>query len=226
MQGVILAAGRGVRMLELTEHCPKPMLLIHDKPKLEYTLDTLPNAITEIIVVIGYRGDMIRAYFGDIHKGKPIRYVEQTELNGTGGTMHLIENIVEEKFLVLMGDDLYRKDDLERMLAHDLSVLACEVEDSSQFGVLEIDRDGKLVKIIERPHASEYTLVNAGAYVLNSHFFEYPLVPISEKEFGLPQTLVQMRDKHDIIVERTKHWFPIGSPEALREAQKRITEFL
>ena len=226
MQAVILAAGRGVRMGVLTENCPKPMLLIGGKPKLEYSLEALPDSITEIILIIGYHGDVIREYFGNFFGGKPIRYVEQAELNGTGGTIHLLKDIVYEKFLVLMGDDLYRKADLERMLGSDLAVLACEMEDSSQFGVLEIDVEGKLVRIIEKPHAPEYKLVNTGAYVLNTHFFEYPLVPISEKEFGLPQTLVQMRDKYAIAVERTKYWFPIGTPEALEEAQTKINEFL
>lgn len=226
MQAVILAAGRGVRMGVLTENCPKPMLPIGGKPKLEYSLRALPDAITEIILIVGYRGEMIREYFGDMFEGKPIRYVEQAELNGTGATIHLLKDIVRGKFLVVMGDDLYQKADLEKMLGYDLAVLACEMEDSSQFGVLEIDSEGKLVKIVEKPHNPEDKLVNTGAYVLNEHFFEYPLVPISEKEFGLPQTLIQMRDKYDIAVERTKVWFPIGTPEALEEAQTKIKMFL
>jgi NDP-sugar pyrophosphorylase family protein len=69
-------------------------------------------------------------------------------------------------------------------------------------------------------------LVNTGAYVLNPHFYEYPLVPVSATEFGLPQTMVQMLGKYDIAVLRTTHWFPIGTPETLEEAQTRINEFL
>lgn len=226
MQAVILAAGRGVRMGDLTDHCPKPMLPIGGKPKLEYSLRALPDAVTEVILIIGYRGDMIREYFGGEFDGRTIRYVEQRELNGSGGAIHLTKDMIEGKFLVLMGDDLYRREDLERILKHDLSVLACEMEDSSQFGVLEIDGRGRLVSIVERPHSPEYTLVNTGAYVLSGDFFEYPLVPISDKESGLPQTLVQMSDKYDIVVERTTTWFPIGSPEALEKAQTKIKEFL
>lgn len=213
-------------MGKLTEHTPKPMLLIGDKPKLEHSLLMLPDAITEIILIVGYRGDIIREYFGNFYNGKPIRYVEQKVFDGTGGAIQLVKDIVYDKFLVSMGDDLYRKEDLTRMLQYDLAVLACEMEDSSQFGVLQVDEAGKLVRIIEKPHAPEYTLVNTGAYVLNQHFFDYPLVPISDTEFGLPQTMVQMLGTHDIVVEKTKFWFPIGTPEALAEAQTKINEFL
>ena len=213
-------------MGELTENMPKPMLAILGKPKLEYSLQVLPDTIDEIIFIVGYHSDVIKSYFGNFYNGKPIRYVEQSILNGTGGAIHLVKDMVDEKFLVLNGDDLYRKEDIEQMLENELVVLACEMEDSSQFGVLQIDEEGKLVRIIEKPHSPEYKLVNTGAYVLNKHFFEYPLVPISEKEFGLPQTLVQMRDRYAIVVVRTTFWFPIGTPEALAEAQTKINEFL
>ena len=226
MQCIILAAGKGVRMGKLTENCPKSMLPIAGRPKLEHSLRMLPDAVTEVILVVGYLGGVIRKHFGTEFDGKMIRYVEQQELNGSGGAIHLVKNMVEGKFLVCMGDDLYRKADLERMLQNNLAVLACEVEDSSQFGVLETDEEGTLVGIIERPHSAQHTLVNTGAYVLNKHFFEYPLVSISDTEYGLPQTLTQMRNTYAIVVERTTTWFPIGDPEALLAAQLKINDFL
>lgn len=210
----------------LTDHTPKPMLPILGKPKIAHTVEMLPECVTEVIFIVGYLGDQVRTYFGDSYAGRSIRYIEQKELNGTGGAIHLARDITREKFLVLNGDDLYHKDDLERLLAHDLALLACEVEDSSQFGVLETDHTGKLVRIIERPHDGSIKLVNTGAYVLTQSFYEYPLIPISDKEFGLPQTLIEMRQTHPIRVERATTWFPIGSPEAQADAQERIKDFL
>lgn len=227
MQAVILAAGRGTRMGVLTEACPKPMLPISGKPMLEWKLEMLPDAIDEVIITIGYLGEQIEAYFGTEWRGRKIRYVRHEKLDGTGGSISLVhkQGFLSGSVLVTMGDDLYWKNDLERLMQHDLAVLACEMEDSSQFGVLDTDVDGKLKRIIERPHAPEYKLVNTGAYMLNEHFFEYPLVPISETEYGLPQTMVQMVDRQSIAVERTKMWFPIGDPEALKKAQEKIVEF-
>jgi bifunctional UDP-N-acetylglucosamine pyrophosphorylase/glucosamine-1-phosphate N-acetyltransferase len=210
----------------LTEDIPKPMLPIRGIPKLEYTLRALPIEVTEVVFVVGYLGEKIREHFGKSWSGKRILYAEQEKLNGSGGALHLVRKLVRGRFLVIMGDDLYLKQDLERLMRHDLAVLACRVEDSSQFGVLKTDEAGKLVSIIERPHDPSLKLVNTGAYMLSENFFEYPLVSISETEYGLPQTLVMMRDKHDIAVEETKIWFPIGNPEALSEAQRVIGKFV
>jgi len=223
---VILAAGRGTRMNHLCNNCPKPMLAIQGKPKLEYTLDTLPENVDEVIFIVGYLKRIIQDHFGSEYKGKKIRYVEQKELNGTGGAIHLVKNMIQRRFLVLMGDDLYMKRDLERMAQHDLAVLAYEMEDSSQFGVLRTDKHQVLQEIVERPHDPAYKLVNTAAYMLNEEFFAYPLVQISEKETGLPQTLVTMRDnEHTIIVEKATQWLPIGDPQALEKAQKEIDHF-
>ncbi|MGB5019027.1 MAG: sugar phosphate nucleotidyltransferase [Candidatus Moraniibacteriota bacterium] len=226
MQCVILAAGRGVRMGALTEQTPKPMLPIRGIPKLEYTLRALPVEVTEVVFIIGYLGEKIREHFGKSFDGRRITYVEQEKLNGSGGAMHLVKDVVRGKFLVIMGDDLYRREDLEKLMQHDLAVLACEVEDSNPFGVLETDVDGKLLSIIERPHDGTVKLVNTGAYMLHENFFQYPLVSISETEYGLPQTLVSMRDQYTIAVEQTKTWFPIGTPEALAEAERVIEKFV
>ena len=226
MQCVILVAGRGVRMGELTQDTPKPMLKIRGIPKLEYTLRALPAEVTEVIFVIGYLGGIIREHFGKHWDGRRITYVEQVRLNGTGGAIHLARNLVRGRFLVINGDDLYLREDLERLMRYDLAVLACAVGDSDPFGVLETDMDGKLVSIIERPHDGTVKLVNTGAYMLNEKFFDYPLVSISQTEYGLPQTLTSMRSEHDIAVEVTKTWFPIGTPEALSEAERIIEKFV
>jgi len=124
MQCVILVAGRGTRMGKLTSDCPKPMLPIKGRPKLVYILENLPEEIDEVILVIGYLGEQIRNFFGDEHNGLRIKYIEQKELNGSAGAVSLTKNFITDKFLVLMGDDLYLKDDLEKVLVYDWALLA------------------------------------------------------------------------------------------------------
>ncbi|MCX6764023.1 MAG: sugar phosphate nucleotidyltransferase [Candidatus Moranbacteria bacterium] len=225
MQAVILAAGRGKRMKNLTNGKPKPMLSVNGVPVLEYKIQILPKSINEIIFVVGYCGEHIMNHFGKEFDGRRIRYVFQTRLNGTGGAMHLVKSIVEDKFLVMMGDDLYHKRDIKKILKHNLAVLAREVEDPSRFGVLETNRRGYLESITEKPKKAKGHLVNTGMYVLTKNFFNYDLVPIGGGEYGLPQTLATMSDKHPIKVLKATFWHPVTSPEDLAEAEKIIHKF-
>jgi glucose-1-phosphate thymidylyltransferase len=225
MQIVILTAGRGTRMRELTDNVPKNMLLIKDRPILAYKLEALPAEIDEVIFVIGYLGKQIRNYFGDFCAGKKISYVVQEKLNGSGGAVHLVKELVRDDFLVMNGDDLYLKKDIENISKRELALLGLEIAESNKFGVIEIDQAGNLKKIIERGEVIETALANVGLYKLNKKFFDYPLVDIGNGEFGLPQTLAVMAKDFPVKVEKAGDWFPIGDPEQLEKAQEIIGKF-
>ncbi len=226
MQAVILAAGRGERMGKLTKNCPKPMLLIKNKPKLAWTLENLPKEISEVILVIGYLGEQIKNFFGEEYAGRKIKYVEQEKLNGSAGAVRLAQPLIQGKFLVLMGDDLYLKSDLERMLKEDWAILVKEVQNAERFGLVSQDKNGYLTGVVERPHNQKEGLINTGAYVLQPEFFQAKLVPISETEYGLPQTLVSMYSKYKTKLIKATKWQPVGSPEDLKSAEKKIWEFI
>ena len=226
MQIVILAAGNGKRMGKLTKNVPKPMLKIKGKPLLEHKINALPKEIDEVILVIGYQGGQIMNYFKKRFGGRKIQYFFQKELNGTGGALYLVKSVLDERFLVMMGDDLYHKRDVRKIMKYELAVLAHAVDDPGNFGVLKANRKGYLVDIVERPKNSKNNLVNAALYSLTREFFEYEPVSIGQGEFGLPQTLVKMTDKHKVKVEKATLWHPIGFPEDLEKAEKIIHKFI
>lgn len=228
MQCIILAAGRGTRMGALCDDTPKPMLPIEGKPKLAYSIEMLPDEITEVILIVGYLKEKIMDFFGDSYKGRKIRYVVHDTIDGTGKVLHSAKDILEDRFLVTMGDDFYQKSDLEKLIQNELGVLALEMKDVSSMAVLEIDALGALEHILEAPHTSSSHLVNTGAYMLTKDFFHYPLVPKSpgSKEYGLPQTMMQMRDKKNIFVVRATDWFPLGDPQAYNKVEQRLQDFL
>lgn len=226
MQAVIMAAGEGTRMRPLTLKTPKPMLLVKGKPLLEWTISFLPDEIDEVIIIVNYLADQIKNYFGSEWKGRKIRYVVQKELNGTGGAVRACKEILRDKFLVINGDDLFFKEDLEKLCREELAAMAFEVEDPSKFGVFKMDGEGNLLDIVEKPESKENRLANIGAYVLDKNFFDYDLVQITDKEFGLPQTLAKMTDKREVKVVPTTHWFPVGSSDDLARAQTEIDKFI
>ncbi len=225
-QAVILAAGKGTRMRPLTYKIPKPMLPIKGKPLLEYTLESLPDQIEEIILVVNYLGEQIKSHFKNSRQGKKITYVRHDELDGTGGAVYCAKDLLKGNFLVLNGDDLYFKPDLEKLIREKLAVLAYEVEDPTKYGVLKTDEEGNLVDVIEKPKTKEFRLINTGAFALTREFFNYELVSIGGGEYGLPQTLAKMADKCKIKVVPAKQWLPVGCPEDLKKAEEAIVNFV
>lgn len=227
MYCVILAAGLGTRMGELTENCPKPMLLIHEKPKLAYSIEMLPLVVTDVVLVVGYLKEQIMEYFGQWYEGRRIHYVMQNIYNGTAGAVQLCSDVIdEERFLVIMGDDLYMRDDLERLLHHDQSLLASLTSRAENFGLVDTDARSFLTGVVERPHDKKEGLINTGAYFLRRDYFYTKMVQISEKEYGLPQTLATMYPKHKTKVVEATHWFSIGNPQDLQRAQEEIFTFI
>lgn len=228
MKAVLLAAGKGKRMQPLTLTTPKPLLKVLGKPILEYTFEALPDEIDEVYVIVGYLQEQIREHFGKEWHGRNIHYVEQIENMGTGDAVMRVREYCrrDEKFLVLNGDDLYHKADLEEMIQHNWVLLASQVENPSRFGVLQVDREGFLVDIIEKPRIPSGDLINAGAYVIDANYFDAPLVSIKGDEYGLPQTLQKM--VHDglihLRVQIATFWFPLGYPVDILEAEKALRE--
>src|SRR5687768_11120918 len=108
MKALIFAAGKGVRMMPLTAEKPKPLLEVLGRPLLERIIEVLPREIVEIVLVVGYKGDMIRGRFGHSFGGRRIAYVEQAEQLGTGDALMLCKHAIEpgERFLVVYADDL------------------------------------------------------------------------------------------------------------------------
>lgn len=219
-----MAAGLGTRLRPLTETVPKPLLPIAGKPILEWGIDRLPDQIGEVILVVGYLQEQIRGHFGETWHGRRIRYVEQADLKGTGNAVHCCRKVLDDRFLVMNGDDLYSTNDISEAAKCPLAILAKETENAGRFGSLRTDGDGNLVAIEENAD-DRIGLVNTGLYVLSQEFFGYDLVPIKcGKEFGLPQTLAVMSKDFPVTVVRAGFWLPIGYPEDLSRATEILSE--
>lgn len=208
-------------MNHLTEGTPKPMLKIGDKNLLEYKIERLPDSVTEIIFVIGYKGDQIRAHFGDSFLGRKIQYVVQEKLEGTGRALWEAKNLLQKKFMVMNGDDIYAKEDLEKCLLYDWALLAKRRKSKNEQGArIVLNAEGKLKNIIEDSNQTtedrKLNLINAGVYVLSRPFFEYKLVKLpGRSEWGLPQTVALLAKKFPVQIVETDFWIPVTSPADL-----------
>src|SRR3989344_7915186 len=108
MQAVILAAGEGKRLRPLTLDRPKPMIELLGKPILEHTIENLPSAINELVIVVGYKSEKIKNHFGNNWKGRSIVYVEQNmPPTGTAHALFTARRALKPgRFLSLMGDNI------------------------------------------------------------------------------------------------------------------------
>ncbi len=223
MQAVILAAGLGTRLRPLTYTTPKPLLKIGDQTLIDITLAALPKEVDEIFLVVNYLRDQIIAHVGDVSNGRPVQYVVQDPLTGTGGAIELLKIQLHDRFLVLNGDDLYSSIALDEMLTHPTSILLSETDKPLLAGA-KLDTNRKFIGLVESTNAISYRV--CGAYLLDQAYFSYPPVEIMASEhieLGLPQTLAQLGAQHPVDVVITNQWYPIGTPEELemvREVKK------
>ncbi len=215
MQAIILAAGKSTRTYPLTLTKPKPLLKIGQKTLLEHNLEQLDGLFDEVVLVIGYKKEMITNFVGKIqnkYKFK-IRLVEQKEQLGTGHALLQVKDIVKDKFLLMMGDDLYSKRDVENCIKHDYCVLAKKVKDPSNFGVLEVI--GRNVKnIIEKPQLRFSDLANCALYVLDKKIFDEieKLKKSKRNEYELTSAIKLLAQKIDVPYVLAKEWIPVGYP--------------
>ncbi len=220
MKALVLAAGDGKRLRPLTEDRPKPMIFLNGKPLLEYILNELPDAITDLIIIVGYRGEKIREYFGDVWKGKTITYIEQKERLGTAHAVHMAkEHLLHEKFFLLNADDIGDKSSFEQGLQYEYCLFVNEHEDPKRFGVVELNADGTLKKITEKPEHPATKLVSTGTMVLSPGIFDIPLVRHPNGEHYIVDSLAGILAKQPIQVIRQKSWVTVTFPEDIPKTE-------
>jgi len=213
-------------MAPLTDEIPKPMLTVCNKNLLEWKLEALPKEITSVILVVGYKKEVIKNYFGNMWNHLPVTYIEHEILDGTGGAINLCKEHIVDRALIMMGDDVYTKEDLEKLVAHDFSIL---VEDQGEKSLQNqggkvLEKDGLLTGLNEglSQTGASSTLVNTGAYTISKQYFDYPPVRFSETEYGLPHTLVSFCHIVPIRVVQATEWIQVTTPACLEKAEQRL----
>jgi len=221
MQAVILAAGASTRTYPLTLTKPKPLLKVANKALLEHNLDNLKGLVDEIILVVGYKKDMIKDFLTDKYENLKIKFVHQQEQLGTGHALLSAEKYIENEFILLFADDLYSKEDIKKLLKNKYSILTKEVENPELFGVVK-ENNGILLDIIEKPQMHISNLISTGLYKFDKKIF--PLlkkVKKSErKEYEMTDAIRELAIVENIHCVQGRQWLPIGYPWDLLKADK------
>lgn len=221
MQAAILAAGKSTRTYPLTIARPKPLLKAANKTLLEHNLDNLNGFVDEVIVIVGYKKNMIKHYIGSKYKNLKIKYVEQKRQLGTGHAVSLLEPYIKDRFVLLMGDDIYLREDIESCTKNKYSILTTKTKNPENFGVV-IEKNGMLADFVEKPKKFISDIISAAMYSLDRKIF-YHLKKIKtsrRNEIELPDAIKLLAKEEKIHCVRARQWLPVGFPEDLLKADK------
>jgi len=224
---VLMVGGLGTRLRPLTEHIPKPMLKVGNKPILEtIILNFKKYGFTEIILSVSYKSEIIENYFGDgSNFGVNIKYVHEDKRMGTAGALSLIREKLNEPFFVMNGD-LLTNINFEHMMDYHMSnssiatMGAREYDFQVPYGVVNVE--GIDIKSIEEKPIHNF-YVSGGIYVLDSKVLEF----IPENEFfDMPTLFKKVIEKNlkSISFPIREYWLDIGRMEEFEKANNEYHE--
>jgi dTDP-glucose pyrophosphorylase len=232
-KAVLLAAGRGTRMRNLTEALPKPMLDVRGKPVLQYIVEGLrDNGLTNFLIVVGWRAEVVKEFFGDGSKlGVRIEYQTQTVQDGTGKVVELARTFTgEDAFVLSYGDILVAPENYQKLgvaLADAEAVLTVKrSDDVSQGGAVFLNEKFELTDLREKPAPGEPTSpwYNAGVYAFRPSIFDYiaKLRPSPRGEYELTDAVreLALAGRKVQALEIDGDWADVRDPEILAQLNR------
>ncbi|HYH54932.1 MAG TPA: NDP-sugar synthase [Solirubrobacterales bacterium] len=233
MQAIVLVGGEGTRLRPLTSDVPKPAVTLVDRPFLAYAIEWLgAHGVSEVVLACGFLPDVLRQTLGeDERAGVSITYVAEPEPLGTAGAIRFAADALgdrlEDRFLALNGDVLADLDLSALVRAHAergarASIGLHPVEDSSAYGLVRCDEEGRVLEFLEKTGEAVPGEINAGAYVLERSVLD--LVPVGQAVSIEREVFPRLVGDglHGLLLEG--YWMDIGTPERYLQASWDILE--
>ncbi len=228
MKAVIMAGGKGSRLLPLTKDMPKPMVKLIDKPILEYIIELLvKHNITDINIALGYMPEKIIEYFGDGSAfGVNITYFVENQPLGTAGCVKGCLNSREDDFLVISGDAFteinltkainfhYAKESL-------FTIISQPHYNPVGLGLLDIDENFCVTAFIEKPEKIQPSLISTGIYIINKNAMT--LVPENTKYDFAKELIPRLLGQVYAYVDYS-YWTDIGTLSSYYATNLKIAE--
>jgi len=223
---VIMAGGKGTRLMPFTQIIPKPLIPVGDKSMIEVIMKEYNKyGISNFYISVNYKASMIKAYFKDINHNYNIKYIEEDKPLGTAGALKFVKNEFNKPFFVSNCDIIIKGDYADIYNFHlegeyDITLVASMQHYAIPYGVCEISKGGQLNRIKEKP---EYDLlVNTGMYILKPTILNY----IPENQFyhitHLIETVKSKGGKVGVFPVSEKSWIDIGQ---MAEYKKNMNIF-
>lgn len=238
MKGIILAAGKGTRLYPMTYPICKPLLPIYDKPMLYYPLDVLLRAeIRDILIITPPQGEMefFRRLLGDGSSlGVRISYMEQPVARGIADAMILSEEFVDgDRACLVLGDNVFFSPQFEDSLKKAIEIeegaviFGYYVEDPRPFGVVELDENGNVISLEEKPENPKSNYIVPGLYFYDGRAAQLAnqLTPSARGELeitDLNKEYMRQGKLKAVVLDREFTWYDAGTADNLLVAASAI----
>ena len=241
-KGIILAAGKGTRLMPATIPASKPLLPLYDKPMIYYPLETLIRIGIKDILFIVQEEDLpiFKKTFGSgDHVGLNFSYEIQKIQKGIADAYFIAEEFLQGSPSVLaLSDNVflgnkyfeYASSALDKMLKTGASVFGLPVPDPEKFGVIELDQNDKIIDIVEKPAVPKSNLIIPGMYFFNSMASSYAktLKPSPRGELEITDLIKIYLNMQNLSLQRLDEsivWHDTGNAEALLSASQKVRQF-
>lgn len=225
MEAVILVGGLGTRLRPVVSDIPKAMAPVNGRPFLEYQLAYLKNnGINRVILAVGYKKDSIISHFGNEFFQMKIAYAKEEKPLGTGGAiLNALPLVREQQFFILNGDTMFeislnKLQKVHREKKADLTLALRKVQDTSRYGAVTNDDNGRINGFLEKGEAKGEGLINGGIYFGNRKFFEQ----ISyQGKFSFEKEVLEQeyRQQKFYGIGFENYFLDIGIPDDYKRAQ-------
>ena len=226
MKAVILAGGKGERLMPLTKHNPKPMLIVGSKSILHHQIELLKSiGIKDIIICGYYLFDKIKDYFGDGSKfGVNIIYCEEESMMGTGGALKNAEPYIEGTFLMLYGDTMIDMD-LNKMVEFHKSkkalatvIVVPDVSHPEDSDLLDLNPDNRIIRFYKKPHKKIRSKIGKSSiFVIEKEIFKY----VSKEKHSFDSDdfprLIKGHKMYGYMIEKNEYVRDIGTMERYKK---------
>ncbi len=232
MKAIIPVAGAGTKLRPHTYTQPKALIPLAGKTILSIIVDQLLEAgINEFIFIVGYLGTKIQDYVSDKYPGLNVRFVFQNERQGIGHAILLTRDLVgDDEIFIVLGDTICEYD-IRSVVEKQVSTLGVKrVDDPRDFGVAEIEEDGFISRVVEKPQIPKSNMALVGIYRIREtgHLFSCLENNIKDQltsygEYNLTDALECMiRNGVKFESFKVQNWFDCGKKETLLESNAKL----
>ncbi|MBK6828372.1 MAG: NTP transferase domain-containing protein [Chitinophagaceae bacterium] len=232
MKAIIPVAGAGTKLRPHSYTQPKALIPLAGKTVLSIIIDQLKEAgITEFVFIVGYLGEKIQDYVKSKYPELTAHYIQQVDRQGVGHAIRLTRNIVDnDEVFVVLGDTICEYD-IKEVVASPFSMIGVrKVDDPREFGVAELDEDGSIHHVVEKPQIPKSNMAMVGVYKIRESEQLFQCLETNIRQGLRTHGEYSLTDALDCMIKmgcqfksfKVESWFDCGKKETLLESNATL----